>query len=97
MKWTRGALAGLLAWTLLVAPATAQEQAKPPQPEGAPATAQEQAPPAPVEYHDTWYAQALAHSEIGLNVTHFWSKGPLLRAETVVVGRRVVTIVNGGT
>ena len=89
MKWTRGALTSLLAWTLLVAPAAAQEEAKPSQPEGAPA--------APVEYPDTWYAQALAHSEIGINVTHFWSKGPLLRAETVVVGRRVVTIVNGGT
>jgi outer membrane lipoprotein-sorting protein len=89
MKWTRGALVGLLAWTLLVAPVAAQEEAKPPQPEGA--------PPAPVEYPDTWYAQALAHSEIGINVTHFWSKGPLLRAETVVIGRRVVTIVNGGT
>jgi outer membrane lipoprotein-sorting protein len=88
MKRTRGALTSLLAWTLLVAPATAQEEA-PPQPEGAPA--------APVENPDTWYAQALAHSEIGINVTHFWSKGPLLRAETVVVGRRVVTIVNGGT
>jgi outer membrane lipoprotein-sorting protein len=97
MKWTRGALAGLLAWTLLVVPVAAQEKAKPPQPEGALATAQEPVPPAPVEYPDTWYAQALAHSEVGLNVTHFWSKGPLLRAETVVVGRRVVTIVNGGT
>jgi hypothetical protein len=102
MKWSRGALTSLLAWTLLVAPAAAQEEA--PQPEGAPTTAQEEAPPqpeeapsAPVEYPDTWYAQALAHSEIGINVTHFWSKGPLLRAETVVIGRRVVTIVNGGT
>jgi hypothetical protein len=97
MKWTRGVLASLLAWMLVVVPAAAQEQAKPPQPEGAPTTAQEQAPPAPVEYPDTWYAQALAHSEIGLNVTHFWSKGPMLRAETVVVGRRVVTVVRGDT
>jgi hypothetical protein len=62
----------------------------------APAAAQqEEAKPA--ERFDTWYAQALAHSEVGLNVTHFWSKGPLLRAETVVVGRRVITIVNGPT
>jgi hypothetical protein len=89
MKWTRGALGGLLAWTLLVATATAQQEAKPSEPEGAPA--------APVERPDTWYAQALAQSEIGINVTHFWSKGPLLRAETVVLGRRVITIVNGGT
>jgi hypothetical protein len=45
----------------------------------------------------TWHAQAFAHSESGLNVTHFWSKGAKLRAETVIAGRRVVTIVNGGT
>jgi hypothetical protein len=104
MKWTRGALTSLLAWTLLVAPAAAQEEAPPP-PEGAPAATRgeakppqpKEAPPPPVEYADTWYAQALAQSEVGINVTHFWSKGPLLRAETVVLGRRVVTIVNGGT
>jgi hypothetical protein len=47
-----------------------------------------------VEPH-TWYAQALARGEAGLNVTHFWSKGPLLRAETVVAGHKVITIVNG--
>ncbi len=45
----------------------------------------------------TWYAQAFAHSDGGLNVTHFWSKGPKLRAETVVAGHRVVTIVSGDT
>jgi hypothetical protein len=43
----------------------------------------------------TWYAQALARGQAGLNVTHFWSKGPMLRAETVVAGHRVVTIVKG--
>jgi hypothetical protein len=89
MKKMRRTLTGLLSWMLLVAPALAQEGAKPPQPEETPA--------APVEHPDTWYAQALAHSEIGINVTHFWSKGPMLRAETVVVGRRVITIVNGST
>ncbi len=46
----------------------------------------------------TWYTQALAHSETaGLNVTYFWSKGPNLRAETVVSGHPVVTIVAGNT
>jgi hypothetical protein len=49
--------------------------------------------PAPV----TWYAQALAYSEAGINVTHFWSKGAKLRAETVIAGHPVVTIVNGDT
>ena len=43
----------------------------------------------------TWYAQALAHGAGGLNVTHFWSKGPWLRAETVVAGHKVVNIVKG--
>jgi outer membrane lipoprotein-sorting protein len=88
MKRTQRALAGLLAAMLFAAPAAAQQQeAAQPQPQATP----------PVEYPDTWYAQAMAHSEVGLNVTHFWSKGPLLRAETVVVGRRVITIVTGST
>jgi hypothetical protein len=43
----------------------------------------------------TWYAQALARGAGGLNVTHFWSKGPWLRAETVVAGHKVVNIVKG--
>jgi len=43
----------------------------------------------------TWYAQALARGDAGLNVTHFWSKGPLLRAETVVSGHKIITIVSG--
>ena len=43
----------------------------------------------------TWYAQALTRGEAGLNVTHFWSKGAMLRAETVVAGHKIVTIVRG--
>jgi len=43
----------------------------------------------------TWYAQALSRGEAGLNVTHLWSKGAALRAETVVAGHRIVTIVRG--
>jgi outer membrane lipoprotein-sorting protein len=43
----------------------------------------------------TWYAQALSRGEAGLNVTHFWSKGSMLRTETVVAGHKVVTIVRG--
>jgi hypothetical protein len=43
----------------------------------------------------TWYAQALTRGPGGINVTHFWSMGRKLRAETVVAGRKVVTIVNG--
>jgi outer membrane lipoprotein-sorting protein len=43
----------------------------------------------------TWHAQALAHGPGGLNVTQFWSKGSKLRAETVISGHKVVTLVNG--
>jgi len=45
----------------------------------------------------TWYASAIAQSEAAFNVTHYWSKGPLFLAETVIAGRRIVTIVNGAT
>jgi outer membrane lipoprotein-sorting protein len=64
--------------------------------EGRDAAASPRSGAAEVE-HDTWYAQALASSDIGINVTHFWSKGSMLRAETVVLGRRIVTIVDGDT
>ena len=43
----------------------------------------------------TWYAQALGRGDAGLKVTHYWSKGPVLRAETVMSGHRIVTIVKG--
>jgi outer membrane lipoprotein-sorting protein len=43
----------------------------------------------------TWYAQALTRGTAGLNVTHLWSKGASLRAETVVAGHKIVTIVRG--
>jgi len=56
--------------------------------EDAPRKAKSSEPP-------TWYAQALSRGEAGLNVTHFWSKGAMLRSETVVAGHRIVTIVRG--
>lgn len=59
------------------------------------ASAQEDAVPAPPQAQPTWYAQALTRGDAGLNVTHFWSKGAKLRAETVVSGHKVVTIVHG--
>ncbi|MDH3211404.1 MAG: DUF4412 domain-containing protein [Myxococcales bacterium] len=46
---------------------------------------------------ETWYARSLARSESALNVTYFWSKGPKMRSETVILGHRIVTIVNGET
>lgn len=55
------------------------------------------AAPAAGEEAGTWYAQALTRGEAGLNLTHFWSKGTWLRAETVVAGHKIVTIVRGDT
>jgi hypothetical protein len=49
----------------------------------------------PREAPPTWYSQALAQGPGGLNVTQFWSKGSKLRAETVVAGHKVITLVNG--
>jgi hypothetical protein len=43
----------------------------------------------------TWYAQVLARGDVGLNVTHYWSKGSMLRAETVMSGHKIITIVSG--
>lgn len=57
------------------------------------ARAQEPAPAG----SSTWFSQVLSHSDAGLNVTYFWSKGARLRAETVIAGRRVTTIVSGNT
>jgi hypothetical protein len=59
------------------------------------ATGSATATEAPTEVHPTWYSQALAHGPGGLNVTQFWSKGPKLRAETVIAGRKIITLVNG--
>ena len=50
---------------------------------------------APSESRPTWYSQALAQGPGGINVTQFWSKGSKLRAETVVAGHKIVTLVNG--
>lgn len=49
----------------------------------------------PRSHRVTWYAQALARGAAGLNVTYFWSKGHMMRAETVVSGHKIVTIVRG--
>lgn len=74
-----------------VAGVRAEDAADAPQ---APAAAQPEQAAAPAG-PPTWYAQALARGGAGLNVTHFWSKGPWLRAETVIGGHKVVNIVKG--
>ena len=45
---------------------------------------------------DTWYATSfVSASNLGIRVIHYWSKGPWMRAQTVVQGHPVVTIVRG--
>jgi len=61
------------------------------------AAAANAADPAPAPGTSTWFSQAISHSDAGLNVSYFWSKGAKLRAETVIAGRRVTTIVSGNT
>lgn len=60
------------------------------------ASAADPAAPA-VSGPSTWFTQVLAHSDAGLNVTYFWSKGAKLHAETVIAGRRITTLVSGNT
>lgn len=98
---TRGSFACACLLGILCAATMARAQSEPaPQPElpaaEAPGAKSADAPPAPPDpEHVTWYAQALAQGPGGLNVTHFWSKGSKLRAETVIAGHKIVTLVNG--
>jgi len=79
---------------LLLAGCAAPPRALAQSPSGAEKAAEgEAAPPNPD--HVTWHAQVLAHGPGGLNVTHFWSKGSRMRAETVIAGHKIVTLVVG--
>ena len=60
------------------------------------AHAADPAPPA-ASGPSTWFAQVIAHADTGLNVTYFWSKGARLRADTVIAGRKITTLVSGNT
>lgn len=46
---------------------------------------------------EVWYAQTLQRGSQGIQMTHFWSKGDRMRAEAVIRGHRIVSIVNGAT
>ncbi|MEE3331329.1 MAG: hypothetical protein VX246_10705 [Myxococcota bacterium] len=72
-----GLLAALLLWGL---PLCAAAQTDPPP---ADAAARE----------NTWYGMTISQNVTGFVVTHYWSKGSSMRAEVVVAGRRIVTIV----
>ena len=53
------------------------------------------APVVAQEASDTWYAERIISGDTPPIVEHLWSKGPKLRAETVVGGQPIVTLVNG--
>lgn len=44
---------------------------------------------------ETWYAERITTGEAPLRVDHFWSSGARLRAETVVAGHPILTLVSG--
>jgi len=43
----------------------------------------------------SWYVSAVVSGRTGYRVTHYWSKGPNMRAQTLVGIRAVTTIVRG--
>lgn len=97
-RWRRGArhlpiLVGALLLVPAAAPAASDAKEKARKQPARAAKSKQAADSGP----PTWFALALAHSEIGINVAYFWSKGPKLRAETVVGGRKIVSIVKGDT
>jgi hypothetical protein len=53
------------------------------------------APVVAQEIPDTWYAERIISGDTPPIVEHLWSKGPKFRAETVVGGQPIVTLVNG--
>ncbi|MCP4039686.1 MAG: hypothetical protein GY733_22270 [bacterium] len=44
---------------------------------------------------DTWYVQTRVSTDFGIVTTHYWSKGVMFRAATILAGHPVTTIVNG--
>ena len=64
-----------------------------------PASGQEEAPASPASpgqvRSKTWYAQTVGHGPRGAVVTHYWSKGANMRAEMVIGGHRIITLIHG--
>lgn len=52
---------------------------------------------APIKESDTWYVTTRVATEYGTISTHYWSKGPKLRVQTILAGHPVTTIVSGDT
>lgn len=44
---------------------------------------------------NTWHATTFVRAAIGLRFIHYWSKGSWMRAETMIDGHPIVTIVRG--
>lgn len=53
------------------------------------------APVAAQETSSTWHAQRVTSGDTPLIVEYLWSKGPKQRAETVIGGHPIITLVNG--
>lgn len=43
----------------------------------------------------TWYVQTRVSTDYGIVSTHYWSKGALFRAQTMLAGHPVTTVVDG--
>ncbi len=43
----------------------------------------------------SWYARSLVHGDSGIIVWDYWARGRKLRAETVIGGTQIVTLVSG--
>jgi outer membrane lipoprotein-sorting protein len=55
-------------------------------------------PVATAKSEQTWYGSSVSRNEGGgYVIIHFWSKATRFRAETVIGGHRITTIVNGET
>jgi hypothetical protein len=59
------------------------------------ASAQDEIKATPVK--GPWYAQAVAETEGGFLVTHFWSSGASFRSQAIYNGHPIVSIVHGDT
>ncbi len=55
----------------------------------------EQETEAPTRPPMTWYASSVVTGDSGFRVTHYWSKGSSMRAETMIGAHPIVTIVRG--
>jgi outer membrane lipoprotein-sorting protein len=51
--------------------------------------------PASTSEAQTWTASSVVRSDTAFRITYYWSKGPRLRAETMIGIRPIVTIVAG--